>query len=84
MEKRGGTRRTGRRHEEGERMTKEGKGVKKKRKREVTREADENGPFSRIFLKQKVQHFKCELKHNIKEVDFSKHKKYTNNEKELN
>lgn len=60
-------------------MTKEGKGVKKKRKREVTREVDENGPFST----QKVQHVKCELKHNIKEVDFSK-QKYTNNEKELN
>lgn len=31
-----------------------------------------------------VQHGTCELKHKIKEVDFSKHKKYTNNEKELN
>jgi len=72
MEKRGGTRRTGRRHEEGERMTKKGKGVKKKR--EVTREAVENGPFSRKYLTQKVQHGTCELKHKIKEVDFSKHK----------
>lgn len=53
-------------------MTKEGKGVKK-REREVTREADENGPFSRKYLTQKVQHVKCELKHKIK-VDFLKHK----------
>ena len=53
MEKRGGTRRTGGRHEEGERMTKEGKGVKKKRKREVTREAGENGPISRGTLNTK-------------------------------
>lgn len=36
-------------------MTKEGKGVKKKkRKRKVTREADENRPFSRKYLTQKV------------------------------
>lgn len=59
----------------GERMTTEGKGVKKERerKREVTREADENGPFSRKYLTQKVQHGKCELKHKIK-LDFLKHK----------
>lgn len=62
MEKRGGTRRTARRHEEGERMTKEDK----ESKREVTREADENGSFSGFHETQKVQHGKCELKQKIK------------------
>lgn len=90
MEKRGGTRRTGRRHEEGGEDDNRGQGRQKrerekKREREVTREADENGPFSRKYLTQKVQHGKCELKHKIK-LDFLKHKqkKNTNNEKELN
>lgn len=66
MEKRGGTRRTARRHEEGERMTKEGKESKRREKGEVTREADENGSFSGFHVTQKVQHGKCELKQKIK------------------
>lgn len=50
---------------EGERRTKEGKGVKKKTKREVTREADKNGPFLKDQSTQRVEHVRSELKHKV-------------------